>query len=174
MTDFRDWLQRVHHQRITANDVAEALGISRATATRKLLDGLDASDIITLCRKAHVNPIQALVDLGHLTDGEILDHLDDDGKRLVTAAPDELVFYLAQDMLSVDQKLALVRDVMSRTEQSAEGVDATVFELPNRQSARADTHDGTVTEWNEAEPSAADSSTDENEERIKRGEDPID
>lgn len=138
MTDFRDWLQRVHHQRITANDVAEALGISRATATRKLLDGLDASDIITLCRKAHVNPIQALVDLGHLTDGEILDHLDDDGKRLVTAAPDELVFHLAQDMLSVDQKLALVRNVMSRAEQSAEGVDATVFEFPNRQSARSD------------------------------------
>lgn len=138
MTDFRDWLQRVHHQRITANDVAEALGISRATATRKLLDGLDASDIITLCRKAHVNPIQALVDLGHLTDGEILDHLDDDGKRLVTAAPDELVFHLAQDMLSVDQKLALVRNVMSRAEQSAEGVGATVFEFPNRQSARSD------------------------------------
>lgn len=89
-------------------------------------------------REAHVNPIQALVDLGHLTDGEILDHLDDDGKRLVTAAPDELVFHLAQDMLSVDQKLALVRNVMSRAEQSAEGVDATVFEFPNRQSARSD------------------------------------
>lgn len=144
MTDFRDWLQRVHHQRITANDVAEALGISRATATRKLLDGLDASDIITLCRKAHVNPIQALVDLGHLTDGEIFDHLDDDGKRLVTAAPDELVFHLAQDMLSVDQKLALVRDVMSRAEQSAEGVGATVFEFPNRQSARSDIPQGAV------------------------------
>lgn len=96
MTDFRDWLQRVHRQRITANDVAEALNISRATATRKLLDGLDASDIITLCRKNQVNPIQALVDLGHLTEGEVYDFLDNGRLMVDTATNGQLSLELAR------------------------------------------------------------------------------
>ncbi|QQU97756.1 hypothetical protein [Corynebacterium amycolatum] len=96
MTDFRDWLQRVHRQRITANDVAESLNISRATATRKLLDGLDASDIITLCRKTHVNPIQALVDLGHLTEDEVYDFLDNGRLMVDTATNGQLSLELAR------------------------------------------------------------------------------
>lgn len=96
MTDFRDWLQRVHRQRITANDVAQALSISRATATRKLLDGLDASDIITLCRKTQVNPIQALVDLEHLTEGEVYDFLDNERLMVDTATNGQLSLELAR------------------------------------------------------------------------------
>lgn len=96
MTDFRDWLQRVHRQRITANDVAEALSISRATATRKLLDGLDASDIITLCRKTQVNPVQALVDLEHLTEDEVYDFLDNGRLMVDTATNGQLSLELAR------------------------------------------------------------------------------
>lgn len=161
MTDFRDWLQRVHRQRITANDVAEALSISRATATRKLLDGLDASDIITLCRKTQVNPIQALVDLGHLTEDEVYSFLDNGRLMVDTATNGQLSLELAR-RLNPATMAATLDEIESRSN------------VVDFQSARPDTHDDTVTEWDEAEPIAADSSPDENEERIKRGEDPID
>ena len=44
----------------------------------------------------------------------------------------------------------------------------------NFQSARAATHDGTVTDWDDTIPHAAKDDIDENEERLNRGEDPID
>lgn len=44
----------------------------------------------------------------------------------------------------------------------------------NKQSARAATHDGTVTDWDDTIPHAAKNGIDENEERLRRGEDPID
>lgn len=161
MTDFRDWLQRVHRQRITANDVAEALNISRATATRKLLEGLDASDIITLCRKTQVNPIQALVDLEHLTEDEVYDFLDNGRLMVDTATNGQLSLELAR-RLNPATMAATLDEIESRSN------------VVDFQSARPATHDDTVTEWDDSKPAAADSSTDENEERIKRGEDPID
>lgn len=118
---YKNWFSSMTGQRITAQDIADQLDISRNATNSRMAKGLTADDIITIARGFDINPVTALQELGHVGVDEIFDHLDDDGKRLVTAAPDELVFYLAQDMLSVDQKLALVRDVMSRAEQSAEG-----------------------------------------------------
>ena len=135
---YKNWFSSMTGQRITAQDIADQLDISRNATNSRMAKGLTADDIITIARGFDINPVTALQELGHVGVDEIFDHLDDDGKRLVTAAPDELVFHLAQDMLSVDQKLALVRDVMSRAEQSTEGVGATVFEFPNRQSASSD------------------------------------
>ena len=161
MTDFRDWLHRVHRQRITANDVADTLGISRATATRKLLDGLDASDIITLCRKCRVNPIQALVDLEYLTESEAYDFFDNGRLMVDTATEGQLSLELARRL-----NPATMAPILDEIESRSNVVDL--------QSARADTHDGTVTEWDPTTAHAAKNGIDENEERIKRGEDPID
>lgn len=161
MTDFRDWLNRVHRQRITANDVADTLGISRATATRKLLEGLDAGDIITLCRNVNVNPVQALVDLGHLEEPEVYAFLDN-GQLLVDTATD------GQLSLELARRLnpATMASVLDEIEARSN--------VTSIQSARAATHDGTVTDWDDTIPHAAKDDIDENEERLNRGEDPID
>lgn len=153
---YKNWFSSMTGQRITAQDIADQLGISRNATNSRMAKGLTADDIITISRGFNINPITALQELGHVGVDEIFDHLDDDGKRLVTAAPDELVFHLAQDMLSVDQKLALVRDVMSRAEQSAAGVDATVFEFPGPESAPADTHLDYVAKRGTPEPEEGD------------------
>lgn len=55
-----------------------------------------------------------------------------------------------------------------------ETLNSNVRSLPTP-DIQGDTYDdGTVTEWDDQQPHAADSSTNENEERMKRGEDPID
>ncbi|OWM43005.1 hypothetical protein [Corynebacterium diphtheriae] len=96
MKDFRDWLSAVHHSKITASEVAATLGISRATATRKLIDGLSADNVISICRSLSVNPVQALVDLGHVTESEITDFLESDGALVTTAEDGELALELAR------------------------------------------------------------------------------
>lgn len=132
---YKNWFSSMTGQRITAQDIADQLEISRNATNSRMAKGLTADDIITIARGFDINPITALQELGHVGVDEIFDHLDDDGKRLVTAAPDELVFHLAQDMLSVDQKLALVRNVMSRTEAPVTNLDE---HRSNKQSARSD------------------------------------
>lgn len=58
--------------------------------------------------------------------------------------------------------------------------DITIDELAARRSnnntgdVRGDSYDGTVRDWDNTIPHAADSSPDETEERLKRGEDPVD
>lgn len=105
-------------QRITAQDIADQLDISRNATNSRMAKGLTADDIITIARGLGINPVTALEELGHVGVGEIFDYLDDDGKRLVTATPSDLVYYLAQDLLSADQKLALVRGVMGLPNQT--------------------------------------------------------
>lgn len=96
MADYRDWFRSATGRRVTAEEIATALGVSRATATRRLVDGMDPGDVIKLSRALRVNPVEALVDLGHLTHGEAMDFLDSDGQLVDTAEDGELAIELAR------------------------------------------------------------------------------
>lgn len=117
MTDFRDWYKSVTGKRITADEIAEALNLSRATATRRLTEGkITADDIINLCRKLDVEPVMALVDLGKLTHAEVFDFMESDGTLLATASEEQLTYQLAEITLSKSDKLRLVRDFIENDE----------------------------------------------------------
>lgn len=161
MNDYRTWFKSMTGRKITVEDIADIIGISRATATRRLQDGLAPDDIIKLCRKLNVNPVLALVDFDHLTFKEVFDALDGDGQLLATASTDQLIYRLAEDGLSPGQKMELSSHIR-RSHIKA------VSDAP-------DINDGTVREFDYApEEYAADSSIDETEARLERGEDIID
>lgn len=97
MSDYRDWFKSATGQRVTAEEIGTMLGMSRVSATRRLTtDGLSADEIITVSRKLRVNPVMALVDLGHLKHAEAMDFLDTDGALVATAEDGELALELAR------------------------------------------------------------------------------
>ena len=114
---YRRWFSSMSGRRITAQDIADQLDISRNATNSRMAKGLTADDIITIARGFEINPVTALQELGHVSVSEIFDYLDGGGKSLATASPEELVFRLAQDTLAADQKLALVQEVMGRFSQ---------------------------------------------------------
>lgn len=139
MTDYRDWFKSQTGGRITAEELANILDISRATVTRRLTEGLDAGDIITISRKLNVNPVEALVDLGHITHTEALDFVDGDGMRVEGADPGILALELARQLNPATM----------------------APELDELAARRQDTHDGTVVDWDDTQPHAADGSQEE-------------
>lgn len=159
MNDYRTWFKSMTGRRITVEEIADIVGISRATATRRLQDGLAPEEIIKLCRKLNVNPVLALVDFDHLTFKEVLDALDGDGQLLATASKDQLIYRLAEDELSPVQKLELSSNIRRNHLTAVSDAD--------------DMNDGTVRPFDYSEY-AADSSEDETEGRMERGEDLID
>ncbi len=112
---YKNWFSSMSGKRITAQDIADKLNISRNATNSRMAKGLTADDIITIARGFEINPVIALQELGHVSVSEIFDYLDDGGKSLATATPEELVYHLAQDILGADQKLALVQEVMGRS-----------------------------------------------------------
>lgn len=97
MGDIRDWIKEVTKRRITAEEIAEILGVSRTTVTRRLQEGMPAEDIIAIARACGASPVQALADLDYVTIKEVMDFLDDPEAKLVEAATDgELAIELAK------------------------------------------------------------------------------
>ncbi|QDM56055.1 immunity repressor [Rhodococcus phage Sleepyhead] len=97
MVDIRDWIKGVTKRRITAEEIAEILGVSRTTVTRRLQDGMPAEDVIAIARACGASPVQALSDLDYVTVAEVMDFLDDPDAKLLEAATDgELAIELAK------------------------------------------------------------------------------
>lgn len=120
MIDYRDWFKSVTGKRVTAEEIGETLGLSRASATRRLTeDKLTSDEIITLCRKLGAEPVMALVDLNRLTVAEVFEFMDSDGTALATASTKQLVFQLAETELSAPEKLRLAQTVLSHDELAA-------------------------------------------------------
>ena len=94
--EIKQWLSENTHRRITDQDVADALGTSRKTANKRLNDGLDAGDLITICEKLGVNRTMALVELGYVPHQDVLDYLDSDGQLVETADDGALALELAR------------------------------------------------------------------------------
>lgn len=94
--EIKQWLSENTHRRITDQDVADALGTTRKTANKRLNDGLDAGDLITICEKLGVNRTMALVELGYVPHQDVLDYLDSDGQLVETADDGALALELAR------------------------------------------------------------------------------
>jgi len=106
----------------------------------------------------NVSPVAALVDTEYL-----------DPKWAETVSAEVALRTVTEDQLA-DEVLRRMKI----------GIETDVFLTPvDELAARHDVRpafydDGTVEEWDSSEPYAADSSPDETEERLERGEDPID
>ena len=167
MSKETDWFASMAGRRVTVTEIAEYLGVSRRTATDHVNDGLTADELITVSRKIGISPIHALVELGKLTYQEAFDFLDGDGQLLATASTEQVVYRLAEDILTPAQKLEIGAFIRNKKP------NLTPVSEPSA-SLHDDEDDGTVMEWDESIPHAADSSPDEQAEREKRGEDLID
>lgn len=107
MTNEREWFTAAAGRRITATEIGEMLGVSRRTATNRLGDGLDSDDIIAISRKLGVSPISALVELGKVSYEEVFNFLDNDGTLLATASPEQLIRALAEESLSITDRIEI-------------------------------------------------------------------
>ena len=159
--DIKQWLSENAHRRITDQDVADILGTTRKTANRRLNEGLTADDLILICKTLGINRAMALVELDYVPHGDVLDYLDSNGALVATAADGELAIELAR-RLNPATRAPEIDELAARRSNNGPS------------DVRGDSYDGTVREFDWTQPHAADSSPDEQAERERRGEDPID
>lgn len=94
--EIKQWLSETSHRRITDQEVADILKITRKTANKRLNDGLPTDDLLALCKEFGINRTLALVELGHVPYQDVLDFLDSDGALVATADEGELAIELAR------------------------------------------------------------------------------
>lgn len=111
--DLKAILGSMAGRRVIAQEIADALQISRNAANDRMNRGLDAGDLITVCRALEINPVMALVELNHLTYTEVFDFMDSDGTLLATATESQLHYQLAEITLTKSEKLQLVQGLVS-------------------------------------------------------------
>ncbi len=167
MTDFRSWFHTETGRRITAEEIGNILELSRASATRRLVnDSFTADEIISLTRSLQLNPLLALTDLGRITEQEIWGYLESDGQLVETAEDGTLALELARRLNPDKEITGRSRDELSarrrkksarRSNRNTPGVADGVYT------------DGTVEGWDDTLPHAADSSPDEDQLREEEG-----
>lgn len=171
----RAWFSSMADRKITVVEISKHLNVSRNTARSRLDEGLTSDEIIQLARALNLNPVTALNELGKLGVQEIFDYLDSDGTLLSTASPQQLIYQLARDSLGLEEKGRLWKEVSDpkgyRDDLASRRAGTPVSDVDD---SLQDEDDGTVMEWDDSIPHAADSSPDEQAEREKRGEDLID
>lgn len=94
--DIKQWLTETARRPIYDQDIAQILGVTRKTANKRINAGLDASDLITVCRDLNINPVIALTELNYVTYDEVTDYLDSDGELVSTASAGTLALQLAR------------------------------------------------------------------------------
>lgn len=153
-----DW-----YRRVTRGDsnrqVSSLAGISDATLGRQLRAGeLNADLIIKIAQAYDESPVVALVDLGFIS-AKWMQEMGT-ATALSRATDEELTDELLR-------RLKLIDD---------EPVDELAAKRSNKGAGHVGhgSYDGTVKEFDWSQPHAADSSPNEQAEREKRGEDPID
>lgn len=163
--EIKQWLSETSHRRITDQDIADILKVTRKTANKRLNEGLPAEDLLALCKALGINRALALVELGHLPYQEVLDFLDSDGALVSTADEGELAIELARRLNPATRANEIDELAARRSGTPVSGPSASLH----------DDDDGVVREFDYAPAEyAADSSPNEQEEREKRGEDLID
>lgn len=162
--EIKQWLSETSHRRITDQEVADILKITRKTANKRLNDGLPTDDLLALCKEFGINRTLALVELGHVPYQDVLDFLDSDGALVATADEGELAIELARRLNPATRANEIDELAARRAGAPVSGPSDSL----------QDEDDGTVMEWDDSIPHAADSSPDEQVEREKRGEDLID
>lgn len=163
--EIKQWLSETSHRRITDQEVADILKITRKIANKRLNDGLPTDDLLALCKEFGINRTLALVELGHVPYQDVLDFLDSDGALVATADEGELAIELARRLNPATRANEI--DELAARRAGAPVSDA--------HGSLPDDDDGVVREFDYSpDEYAADSSINEQEEREKRGEDPID
>ncbi|MDV6277486.1 hypothetical protein R3Q06_28725 [Rhodococcus erythropolis] len=104
-------------RRVTAVEIGEILDVTEKTARKRLAAGLNASDVITICRAVGINPVEALVQMEFLTTEETMKFVDSDGELLATADQETLILELIDRSLSTSQLADLLA---ARTRRSNE------------------------------------------------------
>ena len=154
-----------------ATEAAKKSDISSSNFTRwKKGARADPDFVVKIARAYNTNVLEALVAAEFITDEEAalttisptIDLADIDSTTLIDELQHRVntIRYLIDLEEGGDEKLARFIEQQSN--------------VVSLQSAQPDTQDGTVVEWNDAANHAAKDGIDENEERIRRGEDPID
>ena len=141
-----EWFSSMARRRVTVTEVAQHLDVSRKTATNRLEAGLSADDLIVISRALGLSPIHALVELGAITHEEAFDFVDGDGQLLQTASPEQLVYRLAEDMLSPADKVELggaAREFIERElkDRAASLANSNVRQLHPRPSVERSVYD---------------------------------
>lgn len=168
MKEHKTWFEELT-QSASGRAAADLADISPATMNRQLArNALSAETVISLARAYGRSPVRALLETGYL--------LPEEAGML---SPEELLQSLS------DQQV--IADVARRIDDNPAHWLGTFDEVIEREAtphltpvsdAHASLHndedDGTVMEWDDNIPHAADSSPDEQAEREKRGEDLID
>lgn len=153
----------------TVSQAADHSGISKATLLRHAKTGKTTAEFtISISRTYEVNEVESLLALGFIS----------------RSAIDEYGVNAALEGATNQQ---LLDEIMRRSDPKArylfgnKGDDDVIGLAPHltpvsdaHDSLHDDEDDGTVMEWDDSIPHAADSSPDEQAEREKRGEDPID
>lgn len=152
----------------TVSQAADHSGVSKATLLRHDKKGETTAEYaISIARAYEVNEVQALIDLGFITEKAVR----------------ELGITMSLDMATNE---ALLEQVLRRSDPQArvlfgnDGDDDVIglrpdFRVVSTPAAiNDDEDDGTVKDFDWSQPHAADSSINESEARIERGEDPID
>ncbi|NKS66800.1 hypothetical protein GS461_13635 [Rhodococcus hoagii] len=103
-------LEELAGRRLTAVEIGEILGVTEKTARKRLTDGLNASDVIAICRAVGVNPVEALVELEFVTMTEAMDFVDADGQLLATADQETLFLELVDRSLTTTQLADLLAE----------------------------------------------------------------
>lgn len=162
--EIKQWLSETSHRRITDQEIADILKVTRKTANKRLNEGLPTDDLLALCQEFGINRTLALVELGHVPYQDVLDFLDSDGALVSTADEGELAIELARRLNPATRANEIDELAARRSGAPVSGPSASLH----------DDDDDLVQEWDDSVPHAADSSPDEQAEREKRGEDLID
>lgn len=162
--NFESWLDELigDDTRATASKKAD---YAQSTISRQLSRGyLRPETVIALCRAYDRSPVSGLIETGYINDYEL--HGPDVEVALREATNEQLL-----------------DEIMRRSDPEArylfgnEGDDDVIGlaeHLVPISASLPDEDDGTVREFDWTQPHAADSSPDETEERLNRGEDPVD
>ena len=167
MKEHKIWFEELT-QSASGRAAADLAGISPATMNRQLARNvLSAETVISLARAYGRSPVRALLETGYLLPEET-----------GMPSPEELLQSLS------DQQV--IADVARRIDSEPGHWAGTFGEVVERETtphltpvsepsaSLPDEDDGTVMEWDDSIPHAADSSPDEQAERERRGEDLID
>lgn len=169
MTDHNTWYRRITGD---ATERAAALrsGVTTSTLNRQLSKGeLSAEVVIKLSRAYGISPVEGLAATGHITHEEATGMTADSAAELLSD-PD-LIRTLAYRINADPQAW------FGTFGELADEDDGVVVPLHSNKDAGhvdAGSYDGTVKDFDWSQPHAADGSTDEQAEREKRGEEPID
>lgn len=153
-------------------DAAKKAGFNQSAFTRwKGGAKADPEFVVKFARAFGLNVLEALVAAEVITQEEAgqssspVDHDLREALRIVEVHGRELSA-IAHEMY---RELERVKSVSDRYDDLAEKRSNSAGG-----NVGSDEYDGTVLDWDDTIPHAADSSPDETEERLKRGEDPID